>query len=158
MARPSKISYDRALELHRMVDEHGKPLTIEALAKIEGVTRQTMSKTLDRLKPEDTQVKLWTDLEGELPDKVATILDRLLVRMANPAKIDAMTGAQMAKTFGIMFDKMRLLRGQSTMNIHNVIQKFDPADLEALKKEIRNNRDQIVNTALETEINEEDRY
>jgi len=89
-----------------------KDLSYGQIAAIQGVTRQAIHKRIKHLEPtEETQT-----YKSHRADILAHSQLRLLQELT-PAKLKKMPGRDLIVGAGILYDKERLERGQSTANI-----------------------------------------
>ena len=79
---------------------------------------------------------------------INVILKRNILRMGNTIlnkDISKSSIDQLARTFGIMFDKLRLIEGKSTQNVATqVLHNLNPEQLEIIKDSIRSLKESML--------------
>lgn len=133
LIKPGKID-DKAM-LVRLFEAG---LTHDQIAAYFGVSRVAVTKMVARM-----------NLARELTNPTLfqeRMQEEILIRMENvlrymtPDKMDKASLSQLTMTFGILFDKLRLARGQSTENVASVnIHKIAEGDLDRIREIIAKN-------------------
>src|SRR5574343_832904 len=128
LLRPGKID-DKAM-LVRLFEAG---LTHDQIAAYFGVSRVAVTKMIARMN---------LAREGANPVLFQErIQEEILIRMENvlrymtPEKMDKASLSQLTMTFGILFDKLRLARGQSTENVASInVHKIAEGDLDRIRE------------------------
>lgn len=106
-------------------------MTYEEIGKIEGVSKVAVYKQISGLLPNQVDLETYKTHRADiLAGKQMEVLLEL-----TPDKLKAASAMQIATTFGILTDKERLERGQSTQNVETIVQSLS-SDRESLVKEI----------------------
>jgi len=113
-----RVDRDKAIELRA---KHG--LTYAQIGAINGVSKQAIHKLIKHLEPDETT----ETYKSTRADVLAKVQHNLLSELT-PAKVQKMQPRDIVVSMGILYDKERLERGQSTSNMMSV-----HADLEALR-------------------------
>ena len=123
----AKVDYSQALDLKL---NHG--LNYPQIAKIQGVSTQAIHKKLQHFLPtQDTE---------EYKDKRADILAHTQLKLITQIDSKRLKKAQLRDlvvSAGILYDKERLERGQSTTNVDVHLERADLKTLEAEKRRVR---------------------
>lgn len=125
MGKPNRIDKDTAA---KMV-EAGKSQA--EVARTFGVSRQAVSKLLQRIQPEKQELAAFKKQRGDILDalqhKGADFVNRVLDSLSD-SEIEALTASQKmdairtgSQLFGIMYDKSRLEQGKSTQNVQSLV-------------------------------------
>jgi hypothetical protein len=107
-------------------------LTHEEIAEFFGVSREMVTMRvkklgLERIKYSPTEFK--HNMETELLGRMQKILNSM-----SDDKVERASLSQLIMAFGIMFDKMRLMRGESTQNVAALnVHQLDPTALESIR-------------------------
>jgi hypothetical protein len=103
----SKIDIKKAIELRL------KGVTLEDIGAFFGVTKQAIFKALQPyIDGDDIDLELWKSKRADiLAGKQATVLQKL-----TPEDIEKASPRDKTIMFGVLYDKERLERGQSTSN------------------------------------------
>ena len=111
-------------------------LTHEEIADYFGVSRESVTKMIGRMElaREASNPALFQEkMQEELLIRMEAIL-----KYMTPEKMNKASLSQLIMAFGILFDKVRLSRGESTQNVAAVnIHKLDSADLEKIRNVIQ---------------------
>lgn len=92
-------------------------MTYKEIAEIEGVTKQAICKQISNLIPNKSALDTYKQNRADiLAGKQIEILQAL-----TPDKIKDASALQLVTSMGILTDKERLERGQSTQNIESVV-------------------------------------
>ena len=108
-------------------------LTHEEIAEFFGVSREVVTIRvkklgLERIKYTPTEFK--HNMETELLGRMQKILNSM-----SDDKVERASLSQLIMAFGIMFDKMRLMRGESTQNVAALnVHALDPTALESIRE------------------------
>lgn len=103
----------KGIPLETILELRDKKLTLEQIGKIVGCTKQTVSQRLREYQPVFDRIERFKKHRGDLLTwKQAEILNSLTERDLNNASL-----LQRTTAFGILYDKERLERGQSTENL-----------------------------------------
>lgn len=106
-------------------------MTYQEIADIEGVTKQAICKQIAHLIPDKSALDTYKQNRADiLAGKQIELLQAL-----TPDKIKEASALQLVTQFGILTDKERLERGQSTQNVETIVQSLS-SDRESLLKEI----------------------
>ena len=123
----AKVDYSQALDLKL---NHG--LNYPQIAKIQGVSTQAIHKKLQQFLPNEA-----TEL---YKDKRADILAHTQLKLITQIDTARLKKAQLRDLIvsaGILYDKERLERGQSTANIDVHLERADLKVLEAEKRRVK---------------------
>jgi hypothetical protein len=108
-------------------------LTHEEIADFFGVSRVAVTYMAKRLKlenPKYTPEEFKARMEHEMLERMQKVLGSM-----SHDKIERASLSQLIMTFGILFDKVRLNRGESTQNVASLnLHKIDPKALESIKQ------------------------
>ena len=108
-------------------------LTHEEIADFFGVSRVAVTYMVKRLKlenPKYTPEEFKARMEHEMLERMQKVLGSM-----SHDKIERASLSQLIMTFGILFDKVRLNRGESTQNVASLnLHKIDPKALESIKQ------------------------
>lgn len=115
--QPTAIDYSsrapKGIPIESILELRDKNLTQEQIAKILGCTKQTVNQRLKAYNPIFNQIESFKKHRGDaLSYTQARILNSL-----TPADIKNASLLQRTTAFGILYDKERLERGQSTENL-----------------------------------------
>lgn len=107
-------------------------LTHEEIADYFGVSREAVTKMISRmdLVREASNPALFQErMQEELLIRMESIL-----KYMTPEKMNKASLSQLIMAFGILFDKVRLSRGESTQNVAAInIHKLESSDLEKIR-------------------------
>lgn len=108
-------------------------LTHEEIADFFGVSRVAVTYMVKRLQlenPKYTPEEFKARMEHEMLERMQKVLGSM-----SHDKIERASLSQLIMTFGILFDKVRLNRGESTQNVASLnLHKIDPKALESIKQ------------------------
>jgi hypothetical protein len=108
-------------------------LTHEDIADFFGVSRVAvtyMAKRMQLEAPKYTPEQFKARMENEMLERMQKVLGSM-----SHDKIERASLSQLIMTFGILFDKVRLNRGESTQNVASLnLHKIDPKALESIKQ------------------------
>lgn len=103
----------KGIPLETILELRDKKLTLEQIGKIVGCTKQTVSQRLKEYQPIFERIESFKKHRGDLLTwKQAEILNSLTERDLKDASL-----LQRTTAFGILYDKERLERNQSTENV-----------------------------------------
>lgn len=131
LMRPGKID-DKGM-FARM---YSAGFTHEEIAQHFGVSREAVTRMVTRmdLVRETTNPALFQE---KMQEEILIRMEAILKYMT-PEKMNKASLSQLVITFGTLYDKLRLSRGESTQNIANLnIHAFEGGDLEQIKEVIR---------------------
>lgn len=139
IARACELAPQRLLKPGR-IDDKDKfkrlfkaGLTHEEIADFFGVARNNVSIMAKKLQVESgryTPEQFKARMETEMLNRMQLILGAM-----DPQKIERASLSQLIMAFGILFDKVRLNRGESTQNVASLnLHKIDPKALESIKE------------------------
>jgi hypothetical protein len=115
LPRGSVLDVSRALKLRLQGN------TNEEIASIFGVSESTIQgalKHFDFIQTDKHSVQAYVDNELEVFDLIRSLASTALVeQLSNPERREKLDIMRLNSLLGTVFDKMRLLRGQSTSNI-----------------------------------------
>lgn len=106
-------------------------MTYEEIGKIEGVSKVAVYKQISDLLPNNNDIEIYKQHRADILAKKQVELLQALT----PDKIKEASALQLITGMGILTDKERLERGQSTQNVETVVQSLS-SDRESLLKEI----------------------
>lgn len=113
--KTAEIKEKKALSLEEVVDLNAKGVSAAQLARMEGVSRQAISKRLKDSGLLPAEISQFTkDRSLILRGK-----QKLILSAITPEKVKTMSVRDAAVAAAILIDKQRLLDGESTANIHN---------------------------------------
>jgi hypothetical protein len=108
-------------------------LTHEEIAEFFGVHRTAVTLAVKKLQlenPKYTPEQFKARMEHEMLDRMQKVLG-----LMTTDKIERASLSQLIMTFGILFDKVRLNRGESTQNVASLnLHKIDTKALESIKQ------------------------
>jgi hypothetical protein len=108
-------------------------LTHEEIAEFFGVGRLSVTAMAKRMQleaPKYTPEEFKARMESEMLARMQKVLGFMTTD-----KIERASLSQLIMTFGILFDKVRLNRGESTQNVASLnLHKVDPKALESIKQ------------------------
>lgn len=116
---------DAGMDTGKMLELHLKGLSYAQIGRVAGgLAKQTICQRLSKftkLMADPQAVKAFREHEAELLDAVrssliTTLADDLAVKKGR----QKLSGYQKVGMYGILFDKMRLLRNESTANVSNL--------------------------------------
>ena len=122
----------RIIPLERIIEYQHKGLNNTEIGKLLGCEHHNITQRLQAAE----NLELFKKHRAEVMATSAS----MLVNSLTPADIKEMNGLQKITAFGILYDKERLERGQSTANVHNLVEigtakiedlRSQAADLEA---------------------------
>lgn len=108
-----RIKLDKEEALHLKLD-HG--LTYQEIAEMSGTTKQAVHQAIAPLIGNMKEVE---EFKGKRADIFANKQKELLLAL-DDAKVKNMAGRDLVVAAGILFDKERLERGQSTVNLASI--------------------------------------
>jgi transposase len=114
-------------------------MTYAEIGRIEGISKVSVYKQINHLIPNEQDLEIYKKHRADiLASKQVELLQAL-----TPDKIKDASALQLITGMGILTDKERLERGQSTQNVETVVQSLS-SDRESLLKEIEILRDNVV--------------
>lgn len=127
LLKPGKI--DDKTKLKRL---HMAGLNHDEIAEFFGVSRVAVTKMVGKMgleAPKYTPEEFKGRMEHEMLDRMNKLLGSM-----SADKIASASLSQLIMAFGILYDKVRLQRGESTQNVAALnVHKLDPKALEAIK-------------------------
>ncbi len=106
-----KIDKGKALQLY--VDGYNKSEIADKLGVTPGAISQSINPLLENLlSPE--HLKIYQERQTDIVDSATA---KMLVESLDPNKLKKASTYQLVSSFGILFDKSRLLKGLSTSNV-----------------------------------------
>lgn len=127
LLKPGKI--DDKTKLKRL---HMAGLNHDEIAEFFGVSRVAVTKMVGKMGldcPKYTPEEFKARMEHEMLERMNKLLGSM-----TPDKIASASLSQLIMAFGILYDKVRLQRGESTQNVAALnVHKLDPKALEAIK-------------------------
>ena len=127
----------------------GAGFTHEEIAAHFGVSRIAVTKMVKRMGLERKLVDP-LEFQNRLQDEILIRMENIM-RSITPDKMNNASLSQLIMAFGILYDKMRLGRGESTSNVASLnIHKIDPGDLTKIKEVIRKHTAQKLQKVHET--------
>jgi hypothetical protein len=108
-------------------------LTHAEIADVFGVTRELVTIRANKLGL--TRINLSTqDFKVRMESEMLDRMQKILLAMT-PEKVDKSSLSQLIMAFGILFDKVRLNRGESTQNVASLnLHKIDPKAIDSIKE------------------------
>ena len=131
MAGRRKIDIQELIALANQRRPDGKPWTQTEMAEKLGVTRVAVARQLAKLSPSLISSRDVSQYREERADIIAE-LQQTLIRHITPDKLNRASLSQILMAFGILYDKERLERDQSTQN---TAVQIKTSDLDAEDKE-----------------------
>src|SRR3990167_5010418 len=122
---------DTRMDTGKMLELRLKGLSYAEIGRVAGgMAKQSIEQRLSKFKrllehPE--QVHAYREHEAEILDSVSMELTTSLIDDVRRKGKKALSGYQKVGMFGILFDKRRLLRGESTANVSNLTQLIKAA-------------------------------
>ena len=122
---------DPRMDTGKMLELRLKGLSYAEIGRVAGgMAKQSIEQRLSKFKrllehPE--QVHAYREHEAEILDSVSMELTTSLIDDVRRKGKKALSGYQKVGMFGILFDKRRLLRGESTANVSNLTQIIQAA-------------------------------
>ena len=129
----------RTIDVNKALKLHLKGVTHADIAVLQGVTRQAISKRLSqftRISSDPVGASAYREAEGELLDGARL---KLLASLVNKADDKKASVNNLAYALRQTFDMTRLIRGESTSNLHSLTVAIDQASSELFKKKSRDN-------------------
>jgi transposase len=106
-------------------------MTYAEIGRIEGISKVSVYKQINHLIPNEQDLEIYKKHRADiLASKQVELLQAL-----TPDKIKDASALQLITGMGILTDKERLERGQSTQNVETIVQSLSSAR-ESLVKEI----------------------
>jgi transposase len=106
-------------------------MTYAEIGRIEGISKVSVYKQINHLIPNEQDLEIYKKHRADiLASKQVELLQAL-----TPDKIKDASALQLITGMGILTDKERLERGQSTQNVETIVQSLS-SDRESLVKEI----------------------
>jgi transposase len=106
-------------------------MTYAEIGRIEGISKVSVYKQINHLIPNEQDLEIYKKHRADiLASKQVELLQAL-----TPDKIKDASALQLITGMGILTDKERLERGQSTQNVETIVQSLS-SDRESLLKEI----------------------
>ncbi len=137
---PKYIPIEDILELY------DKPLKMTEVGRILGLSKQAISQRIQRARPKVDRLRRFKKHRGDVfAQKQVELLDALTLD-----DIKGMGGRDKVVSFGILYDKERLERGQSSVNlgVHTLVSQHEAslADLRARRAalETTTSRDKVA--------------
>lgn len=121
---PAKTPTHNRVDIVRAMRLRLQGLSYQEIANLQGVAKSSVIEALqkfNKLLENPEEIKAWRENKAELLEAVEA---RLISSL--PTDIDvkkgkrALSGYQKAGMFGLIFDKIRLLRGESTVNLNSL--------------------------------------
>ena len=154
MGRKRIVKYEELVDYLNMRKANGRPLTLQEIADKIGCSRQAVAQAKMDLNPTLIKKKDLKEYVSELPLTLADAEQKILRYMLSPEKLAKASSAQLAMIFGVMFDKRRLTQGQSTSNVHVVLETMDQNMKEELLQAIKVNTQKMLEEARNIETGE----
>jgi hypothetical protein len=146
MAPANLVKPGRINDVAKLKKFYEMGMTHGELADIFGVTREAVSVKAKKL---GLQRNKWTTEEFKAKMETA-MLDRMqnLLNSMTSDKVDKASLSQLIMAFGILFDKVRLQRGESTQNVAALnVHKLDPTAIASIKEIIAAQTEQKMSAA-----------
>ena len=129
----------RTIDVNKALKLHLKGVTHADIAVLQGVSRQAISKRLSqftRISSDPVGASAYREAEGELLDGARL---KLLASLVNKADDKKASVNNLAYALRQTFDMTRLIRGESTSNLHSLTVAIDQASSELFKKKSNDN-------------------
>lgn len=130
LLKPGKI---RGEDIPKLKKFYALGMTHEELADIFGVTREAITHRVKKLglaRNHWTPSEFKQRMETEMLDRMQKLLNAMSVDKVEKASL-----SQLIMAFGILFDKVRLQRGESTQNVAALqVHKLDPGAIASIKE------------------------
>jgi len=133
---PERLKPGRIDDKHLFIKLFQGGLTHDEISKVFGVNRVSVTNMVARLglnrEKRDPQA-----FKAVMEDEMLIRMERILENLT-PDKMTKATLSQLVMAFGVLFDKVRLHRGESTANVAVAnVHKMDPKALDSIRKIIQ---------------------
>lgn len=134
LVRPVKFDILQALDLR------SRGLSYEKIGKILGINRNSIAagvgKIGELLDNRNNKLTAYREHEADIIDAVrARMIDALYLKLEDPEEAKKIDIQRLIWGFGVLFDKARLFRGQSTANLQQLTTIITNAHAKATEKQ-----------------------